>query len=178
MDELDFRRTQDPEGTRLNIIEIASEEFALNGLSGARIDDEQTKASRGQLAEIWSPDPGLLEQLAGMIVREIVPRLPATLLFDHPTPSALARHLCALCSGPREDYVGLYGDGELKASARDPRRIPLRAERTELGRTTTRTGAPVGLPPQASPAAVSIRTRRSSSTSHGGATTSARPSSR
>jgi MoaA/NifB/PqqE/SkfB family radical SAM enzyme len=32
--------------------------------------------------------------------------------------------LSALCSGPREDYVGLYGDGELKASARDPRRIP------------------------------------------------------
>ena len=32
-------RTQDPEGTRQNIIEIASEEFALNGLSGARIDE-------------------------------------------------------------------------------------------------------------------------------------------
>ena len=32
-------RTQEPEGTRHNIIEVASEEFALNGLSGARIDE-------------------------------------------------------------------------------------------------------------------------------------------
>lgn len=32
-------RTQDPEGVRKNIIEVASEEFALNGLSGARIDE-------------------------------------------------------------------------------------------------------------------------------------------
>lgn len=32
-------RTQDPEGTRQNIIEIASEEFALSGLAGARIDE-------------------------------------------------------------------------------------------------------------------------------------------
>ena len=32
-------RQQDPEGTRRNILEIASEEFALNGLSGARIDE-------------------------------------------------------------------------------------------------------------------------------------------
>jgi AcrR family transcriptional regulator len=32
-------RMQDPEGVRRNIIEIASEEFALNGLAGARIDD-------------------------------------------------------------------------------------------------------------------------------------------
>jgi hypothetical protein len=32
-------RTQDPEGVQRNIIEIASEEFALNGLAGARIDE-------------------------------------------------------------------------------------------------------------------------------------------
>jgi AcrR family transcriptional regulator len=31
-------RAKDPEGTRRNILDIASEEFALNGLSGARID--------------------------------------------------------------------------------------------------------------------------------------------
>ena len=41
-------RTQDPEGTRKNIIEIASEEFALSGLSGARIDEiaARTRASK------------------------------------------------------------------------------------------------------------------------------------
>ena len=32
-------RAQDPEGTRQNIIEVAAQEFALNGLSGARIDE-------------------------------------------------------------------------------------------------------------------------------------------
>jgi AcrR family transcriptional regulator len=41
-------RTQDPEGTRQNILEIASEEFALNGLSGARIDEiaARTRSSK------------------------------------------------------------------------------------------------------------------------------------
>ena len=41
-------RTQDPEGTRQNIIDIASEEFALNGLSGARIDEiaARTRSSK------------------------------------------------------------------------------------------------------------------------------------
>lgn len=41
-------RTQDPEGTRSNILEIASQEFALNGLSGARIDEiaARTRASK------------------------------------------------------------------------------------------------------------------------------------
>lgn len=43
-DEEDVRgagrsRVQDPEGTRRNILEVASQEFALNGLSGARIDE-------------------------------------------------------------------------------------------------------------------------------------------
>ena len=32
-------RTQDPEGVKRNILEVASEEFALNGLAGARIDE-------------------------------------------------------------------------------------------------------------------------------------------
>jgi AcrR family transcriptional regulator len=32
-------RNQDPEGVKRNIVEIATEEFALNGLAGARIDE-------------------------------------------------------------------------------------------------------------------------------------------
>jgi AcrR family transcriptional regulator len=41
-------RNYDREGTRRNILEIASEEFALNGLSGARIDEiaARTRASK------------------------------------------------------------------------------------------------------------------------------------
>jgi len=36
-------RTNDPEGTRRNIIEVATEEFANRGLSGARIDEIAAK---------------------------------------------------------------------------------------------------------------------------------------
>jgi AcrR family transcriptional regulator len=41
-------RTHDPEGTRQNILEIASEEFAINGLSGERVDEiaARTRSSK------------------------------------------------------------------------------------------------------------------------------------
>jgi len=38
-------RQQNPEGTRQNIIDVASQEFAQNGLSGARIDEIAAKTS-------------------------------------------------------------------------------------------------------------------------------------
>ena len=54
-------RTQDPEGTRLNIIEVASEEFALNGLSGARIDEiaARTRASKRMIYYYFGDKEGL-----------------------------------------------------------------------------------------------------------------------
>jgi AcrR family transcriptional regulator len=54
-------RTQDPEGTRQNIIEIASEEFALNGLSGARIDEiaARTRASKRMIYYYFTDKEGL-----------------------------------------------------------------------------------------------------------------------
>ena len=54
-------RTQDPEGTRENIIQIASEEFALNGLSGARIDEiaARTRASKRMIYYYFSSKEGL-----------------------------------------------------------------------------------------------------------------------
>lgn len=54
-------RTQDPEGTRLNIIEVASEEFALNGLSGARIDEiaAKTRASKRMIYYYFGDKEGL-----------------------------------------------------------------------------------------------------------------------
>ena len=54
-------RTQDPEGTRKNIIEIASEEFALNGLSGARIDEiaARTRASKRMIYYYFGDKEGL-----------------------------------------------------------------------------------------------------------------------
>ena len=54
-------RTQDPEGTRLNIIDVASEEFALNGLSGARIDEiaAKTRASKRMIYYYFGDKEGL-----------------------------------------------------------------------------------------------------------------------
>lgn len=54
-------RSQDPEGTRQNIIEIASEEFALNGLSGARIDEiaSRTRSSKRMIYYYFGDKEGL-----------------------------------------------------------------------------------------------------------------------
>lgn len=54
-------RTQDPEGTRQNIIEVASEEFALNGLSGARIDEiaARTRSSKRMIYYYFGDKEGL-----------------------------------------------------------------------------------------------------------------------
>ena len=54
-------RTQDPEGTRKNILEIASEEFALNGLAGARIDEiaARTRASKRMIYYYFTDKEGL-----------------------------------------------------------------------------------------------------------------------
>ena len=54
-------RTQDPEGTRQNIIEVASQEFALNGLSGARIDEiaARTRSSKRMIYYYFGDKEGL-----------------------------------------------------------------------------------------------------------------------
>lgn len=54
-------RTQDPEGARRNIIEVASEEFALNGLSGARIDEiaARTRFSKRMIYYYFGDKEGL-----------------------------------------------------------------------------------------------------------------------
>ena len=54
-------RNYDREGTRRNILEIASEEFALNGLSGARIDEiaARTRASKRMIYYYFDDKDGL-----------------------------------------------------------------------------------------------------------------------
>lgn len=54
-------RVQDPEGTRRDILEIALEEFALNGLSGARIDEiaARTRASKRMIYYYFGGKDGL-----------------------------------------------------------------------------------------------------------------------
>ena len=54
-------RAQDPDGTRRNILDIASEEFALNGLSGARIDEiaARTRSSKRMIYYYFGDKEGL-----------------------------------------------------------------------------------------------------------------------
>lgn len=55
------QRTQDPEGVKRNILEIASEEFALNGLAGARIDEiaARTRTSKRMIYYYFGGKEGL-----------------------------------------------------------------------------------------------------------------------
>lgn len=54
-------RPQDPVGTRRNILEVASKEFALNGLSGARIDEiaARTRSSKRMIYYYFGDKEGL-----------------------------------------------------------------------------------------------------------------------
>jgi AcrR family transcriptional regulator len=54
-------RVQDPEGTRQNIIEVAAQEFALNGLAGARIDEiaAKTRSSKRMIYYYFGDKEGL-----------------------------------------------------------------------------------------------------------------------
>jgi AcrR family transcriptional regulator len=54
-------RAPDPEATRRNILEVASREFALNGLSGARIDDiaARTRSSKRMIYYYFGDKEGL-----------------------------------------------------------------------------------------------------------------------
>lgn len=54
-------RVQDPEGTRRDIIEVASREFAQNGLSGARIDEiaARTRSSKRMIYYYFGDKEGL-----------------------------------------------------------------------------------------------------------------------
>jgi AcrR family transcriptional regulator len=55
------RRAQNPEGTRQNILDVASEEFSLNGLSGARVDEiaARTRSSKRMIYYSFGDKEGL-----------------------------------------------------------------------------------------------------------------------
>jgi AcrR family transcriptional regulator len=88
------RRVQDPEGTRRNILEIATDEFANKGFSGARVDDiaARTSTSKRMIYYYFGDKEGLfvavLEQAYGRI-RQI----ETTLKLDHLEPESALRAL-------------------------------------------------------------------------------------
>jgi AcrR family transcriptional regulator len=66
-------RVQDPEGTRRNILEVASKEFALNGLSGARIDEiaARTRFSKRMIYYYFGDKEGLYLRALENAYREV-----------------------------------------------------------------------------------------------------------
>jgi AcrR family transcriptional regulator len=85
---------RDPEATRKNILEIATEEFADKGFSGARVDDiaARTNTSKRMIYYYYADKEGLfvavIEQAYGRI-RQI----EAALKLDHLEPESALRTL-------------------------------------------------------------------------------------
>jgi AcrR family transcriptional regulator len=87
-------RTQDPEGTQRNIIDVATAEFAEHGLSGARIDEiaAKTRSSKRMIYYYFGDKEGLyLKVLEAAYSR--VRAVEATLHLDDLEPLAALRRL-------------------------------------------------------------------------------------
>jgi AcrR family transcriptional regulator len=67
------QRPQDPDGTKRNILEVASEEFARNGLSGARVDEiaARTRASKRMIYYYFGDKEGLYLSALENAYREV-----------------------------------------------------------------------------------------------------------
>jgi AcrR family transcriptional regulator len=88
------QRVNDPEGTKRNIIEIATEEFAGKGFSGARVDDiaARTKTSKRMIYYYFGGKEGLyiaVLEAAYQSIRDI----EATLDLEHRHPEQALRAL-------------------------------------------------------------------------------------
>src|SRR3954468_24251312 len=104
-------RAQDPEGTRQNILEIATEEFAEKGFSGARIDEiaARTNTSKRMIYYYFGDKEGLfvavLEEAYGRI-RQI----ESTLNLDHLEPEQALRALVGFTfdyQNENQDFIRL-----------------------------------------------------------------------
>jgi AcrR family transcriptional regulator len=88
------QRINDPEGTKRNIIEIATEEFADKGLSGARVDDiaARTKTSKRMIYYYFGGKEGLYIAVLEAAYRNIR-SVEATLDLEHQDPEQALRTL-------------------------------------------------------------------------------------
>lgn len=88
-------RTNDPERTRADILEVATREFAQKGLSGARIDEiaERTRTSKRMIYYYFESKEGLYRAVLEDSYRRIR-SIEATLDVDHMGPmTALREHV-------------------------------------------------------------------------------------
>ncbi len=86
-------RTNDPEGTKRNIIEVATKEFAENGLSGARIDEiaAKTRSSKRMIYYYFGDKDGLYLQVLENAYSKVRATEAALDLQDLPPLEALEK---------------------------------------------------------------------------------------
>ncbi len=90
------QRVNDPEGTRRNIIEVATKEFADKGFSGARVDEiaARTKTSKRMIYYYFGGKEGLYIAVLEQSYRNIR-SIEATLDLAHKPPEDALRKLVA-----------------------------------------------------------------------------------
>src|SRR5205814_2348457 len=90
------RRVNDPEGTKRNIIEVATQEFAGKGLSGARVDDiaSRTKTSKRMIYYYFGGKEGLYIAVLEEAYRKIR-NVEAALDLEHQSPEKALHALVA-----------------------------------------------------------------------------------
>ena len=88
------QRVNDPDGTKRNIIEVATEEFAGKGLSGARVDDiaARTKTSKRMIYYYFGSKEGLYIAVLEEAYRKIR-SVEASLDLEHQPPEKALRTL-------------------------------------------------------------------------------------
>jgi AcrR family transcriptional regulator len=88
------QRVNDPDGTKRNIIEVATEEFAGKGLSGARVDDiaARTKTSKRMIYYYFVSKEGLYIAVLEEAYRKIR-SIEASLDLEHQPPEKALRTL-------------------------------------------------------------------------------------
>lgn len=107
------RRVNDPERTRANILAVATEEFAANGLSGARVDAiaERTRTSKRMIYYYFASKEGLYLAVLEQAYSEIR-ALEASLDLSALDPEAAIRALVETTfdyDDAHPDFVRLVG---------------------------------------------------------------------
>lgn len=99
------RRVNDPEGTRRNIVEVATHEFAGKGFSGARVDDiaARTRTSKRMIYYYFGGKSGLYIAVLEAAYREIR-SIEGELDLEHQDPEQALRALVAFTFDYQHDH--------------------------------------------------------------------------
>jgi AcrR family transcriptional regulator len=99
------RRVNDPEGTKRNIIDVATVEFAGKGFSGARVDDiaARTRTSKRMIYYYFGGKAGLYIAVLEAAYREIR-RVEGALDLEHQDPENALRMLVGFTFDYQHDH--------------------------------------------------------------------------